>query len=54
MKKSMLQSTFIIIQKNQDKNFKNNNKKKQFNQTIDTKKDLLFIKKKFKKELKKN
>ena len=36
------------------KNFKNNNKKKQFNQTIDTKKDFLFIKKKFKKELEKN
>jgi spore coat polysaccharide biosynthesis protein SpsF (cytidylyltransferase family) len=36
------------------KNFKSNIKKKLFNQTIDTRKDLIFMKKKFKKELKTN
>ena len=36
------------------KNFKNKMKKKIFVQTIDTKKDLIFLKKKFKRELLKN
>ena len=36
------------------KNFKNKIKKKFFHQTIDTKKDLIFLKEKFKKELEKN
>ena len=48
----MLQSTFIIIQKIKIKTLKII-QKKQFNQTID-KKRFIFMKKKFKKELKTN